>query len=233
MKEMKSAVFTYQKTESTIDFEGRIALLFFTQGCNFRCGFCHNSELIPPADKHMTFEELGSVLDRAARNWIDGICITGGEPTMQETLPETLSFIRQKGLDIKLDTQGSFPDMLERVIPFCDYVAMDFKMPIDRYPDITGVRIDPEKIFRSIELLKNSSIEYEIRTTVVPGIHTEEVIKDICAELQGVRKYILQRFIPRDNLPDKALRNIEKTSPYLLEHYAEISKKFFDEVFVR
>ena len=230
---MKSAVFTYQKTESTIDFEGRIALLFFTQGCNFRCRFCHNPELIPIKDKYMTFEELGAVLDRAGRNWVDGICITGGEPTMQETLPETLSFIKKKGMDVKLDTQGSFPDMLERVIPNCDYIAMDYKVPIAKYSDVTCVEIEPKNIIESIDLLKNSGVEYEIRTTVVPGIHTDDEIKRICRELKGVRKYILQRFIPRDNLPDKHLRIIEKTSPDLLEHFADISRDFFEEVIIR
>jgi pyruvate formate lyase activating enzyme len=117
---MKTAVFTYQKTESTIDFEGRIALLMFTQGCNFRCRYCHNPELIPLEDNHMTFKELDDILDRAGQNWVDGICVTGGEPTMQESLPDTLALIKQKRMDIKLDTQGSFPDMLEKIIPCCD-----------------------------------------------------------------------------------------------------------------
>ncbi len=230
---MKSAVFTYQKTESTIDFEGRIALLFFTQGCNFRCGFCHNSELIPVKDRHMTFEELGNILDHAVRNWIDGICITGGEPTMQEALPETLSFIKRKGLDVKLDTQGSFPDMLEQAVRYCDYVAMDYKMPVNRYHEVTGVAVNPEDIARSVDLLKKSSIEYEMRTTVVPGIHTEDDIIKICRELKGVKKYILQRFIPRDNLPDNKLRTIERTSPQMLEHFAGICRDYFEEVIVR
>ncbi len=230
---MKSAVFTYQKTESTIDFEGRIALLFFTQGCNFRCGFCHNPELIPVKDKHMSFEELDAVLDRAGRNWVDGICITGGEPTMQETLPETLAFMKQKGMDVKLDTQGSFPDMLKKVIEYCDYIAMDYKMPVDKYHEITGVKVDRESIAKSLGLLKNSNIEYEIRTTIVPGIHTEEDIKKICAELKGVRRFVLQRFIPRDNLPDKKLRTIEKTSPDVMEHFAEVSREYFADVVVR
>ncbi len=230
---MKSAVFTYQKTESTIDFEGRIALLFFTQGCNFRCRFCHNSELIPVIDKHMSFEELGAVLDRAGRNWVDGVCITGGEPTMQETLPETLAFIKQKGMDIKLDTQGSFPAMLDKVIKYCDYVAMDYKMPVDEYHEITGVEVKPENITKSLGLLKNSNVEFEIRTTVVPGIHTEEDIKKICTELKGIRKFVLQRFIPRDNLPDKKLRLFEKTPPAILDHYAELCKGKFEEVVVR
>lgn len=230
---MKSAVFTYQKTESTIDFEGRIALLFFTQGCNFRCRYCHNAELIPLKDQSMAFEELGAVLDRAERNWVDGICITGGEPTMQESLPETLSFIRQKGMAVKLDTQGSFPAMLEDVMKYCDYIAMDYKMPIAKYPEITGVEVDRESISKSIDLLKNGCVEYEIRTTIVPGIHTEEDIKKICTELRGIRKFVLQKFIPRDNLPDKELRTFEKTPPDMLEYFAELSRGNFEEVVVR
>lgn len=230
---MKSAVFTYQKTETTIDFEGRIALLFFTQGCNFRCRYCHNPELIPVKDKHMSFEELGAILDRAGQNWVDGVCITGGEPTMQETLPDTLAFIKQKGMDIKLDTQGSFPDMLDRVTEYCDYIAMDYKMPVDKYHEITGVKVERKNIMKSLDILKNSGIEYELRTTIVPGVHTEDDIKKICSEIKGTKKYVLQRFIPRDNLPDDRLRTLEKTSPEILEHYAKLCIENFKEVVIR
>lgn len=230
---MKSAVFTYQKTESTIDFEGRIALLFFTQGCNFRCRYCHNPELIPVKDKHMSFEELGVALNRAGQNWVDGICITGGEPTMQETLPETLEFIKQKGMDVKLDTQGSFPDMFNKVIGYCDYIAMDYKMPVDKYHEITRVKVARENITKSLDILINSGVEYEIRTTIVPGIHTEDDIKKICTELKGVRKFVLQRFIPRANLPDDKLRTLEKTPPEMLEGFVKLCKGKFEEVVVR
>ncbi|MBN2040332.1 MAG: anaerobic ribonucleoside-triphosphate reductase activating protein [Spirochaetes bacterium] len=230
---MKSAVFTYQKTESTIDFEGRIALVFFTQGCNFRCCYCHNPELIPVKDNNMTFEQLGTILEKAGDNWIDGICITGGEPTLQKALPETLSYIKKTGMDIKLDTQGSFPDMLDKVMQYCDYVAMDYKISADRYPVVTGVDIDKVSIAQSLNLLKKGSVEYEIRTTVVPGIHTEEDIKKICSELIGVRKFVLQTFIPRDNLPGKDLRTAERTPVDMIESFAELCRGYLEQVVIR
>jgi len=230
---MESALYTYQNRESTIDFEGRLALLFFTCGCNFRCRYCHNPELIEKKEGNITYDELGQILERSKRNWIDGICVTGGEPCMQKALPETAAFIKKSGMDLKIDTQGSFPLVLEETLPFCDYVAMDYKMPMQRYADLACVRINAHSIGQSLEMLKSGTVDYEIRTTVIPGIHTEDDIRKICDELKGVKRYVLQTFIPRDNLPDEELRTAEKTPPAMIESFAEICRPHFDEVLVR
>jgi len=229
----ESALYTYQGSESTIDYEGHISLLFFTQGCNFRCGYCHNSGLLKRSGKNMTYGEVRSVIEKGKRNWIDGICVTGGEPTMQVNLPETASFIKDMGMDVKLDTQGSFPETLEKTIPFCDYIAMDYKTTLDEYPRVTGVEVDREKIKRSLELLKNCSVDYELRTTIVPAIHSEDIIRRICSELEGVKRFVLQGFIPREDLPDESLRATEKTPVEMMEFYADICREFFGEVIVR
>lgn len=230
---MKSALYTYQKNESTIDFEGRISLIFFTKGCNFRCRFCHNPELIPPNGENISYDKLESILEKAKENWVDGICISGGEPTMQKNLAETVTFIKSKGLDTKLDTQGSYPAQLKEVMPYCDYIAMDYKMPLDRYSSLAAVPVDVDAVLESMKLLKQGSVEYEIRTTVIPGIHTEEVIRTIAAELKGVDKFVLQTFIPRDNLPDKDLRVTGRTPVTMLETYADICREVLENVIVR
>ena len=233
MTEVKSALFTFQDRESTIDFDGHLSLVFFTQGCNFNCRYCHNPELLTFRDSNMTYDELGGVLERARGNWVDAVCITGGEPCMQKELAATASFIKKKGMALKLDTQGSFPERLEEVLPYCDYVAMDYKMPMERYDYLARVKVDAGSVWKSLDLLKNGTVDYEIRTTIIPGIHEEEDIRKICAELSGVKRYVLQSFIPRDNLPDEELRLREKTPPAMLEAFAEICRDFFEEVVVR
>jgi pyruvate formate lyase activating enzyme len=230
---MKSAVFTYSRAETTIDFEGHIALLMFTRGCNFRCSYCHNPELMDAGGENMGYDELGLVLSRARENWVDGICITGGEPLMQKEMVNTSAFIKKTGLALKIDTQGSFPDALSGVLPHCDYVAMDYKMPAARYREVTNLEVDAGKIRQSLKMLVNGGMPYEVRTTIVPGIHSEEHIRSMCRELVGVRRYVLQAFIPRDNLPDEGLRHIERTPITLLEQYAEICREYLEEVVIR
>jgi len=181
----------------------------------------------------MTYDELGSVLEKAKQNWIDGICITGGEPTLQRDLIDTVSFIKSKGMDLKIDTQGTFPETLRKVMASCDYIAMDYKMPLDKYSFIANTEVDKDKIKQSLNLLKNGQVDYEMRTTIIPGIHTEDDIRKICTELHGVKRFALQTFIPRDNLPDAELRNTEKTPTRMIEHYADICRGYFDDVIVR
>jgi pyruvate formate lyase activating enzyme len=230
---VKTALCTFLPKESTVDFEGHIARVFFTQGCNFRCGFCHNPELIPIKDNHITFDELDRLIETAKANWVDGVCITGGEPTLQKKIVETAAFIKSSELALKLDTQGSFPDMLEKVIPHCDYIAMDYKAPVAKYKFITNVNIDPVKLRRSLDLLIHGDDPYEIRTTVVPGFHTEDDIHVICRELKGAKRFVLQNFIPRDNLPDISLREAQKTPLKTMETFAAICRDHFENVVVR
>ncbi len=230
---MRSALYTYQRSESTIDFEGRICLLFFTRGCNFRCRFCHNPELIPFDDGGMTYGELDAVLERARDNWVDGVCITGGEPTMQPGIAKTAAFIKERGFALKLDTQGSFPERLRQVMNCCDFIAMDYKGPMEKYPLITQTGVRADDIRRSVEMLMRGDVDYEMRTTVIPGLHTEDDIRAICEELHGVKRFVLQTFAPRDNLPDEELRSAEKTPRMVLERYADICRGFFREVVIR
>lgn len=230
---MKSAVFTYSKTETTVDFEGHIATLMFTKGCNFRCSYCHNPELMEFGDENIDYDRLALVLSRAKENWADGVCITGGEPLMQKEIVNTAAFIKDAGLALKIDTQGSFPDALKDVLPFCDYIAMDYKMPAGQYREITNVDVNTERIKQSLDMLMNEGTPYEIRSTIVPGLHREGHIRSMCRELTGVKRYVLQAFIPRDNLPDKGLRHADRTPVTLLEEYAGICREYLEDVIIR
>ena len=230
---MNSAIFTYQARESTIDFEGHISVLLFTRGCNFRCRYCHNNELLEFGGPNLTYEKLDAVLERAKQNWADAACITGGEPCAHANLPETAAFIKSKKLALKLDTNGSFPQILKEAAPYCDYIAMDYKMPAKKYTQIAGTHVNIDSLHESIEFLKSSGVQYELRTTIVPTIHTEEDMRAICHELSGVRRLALQSFVPRTNLPDSTLTTVSKTPHLLLESFAEICKPYFEEVIVR
>ena len=186
---------------SFVDWDGKISAVIFLPNCNFRCPFCHNLNLVSNAANLETipFEQLQSQLEKQ-RGWIDGVCITGGEPTLHSKLPELCSQLKQMGFLVKLDTNGTNPAMLKELMNkgLIDYVAMDIKAPltIENYARASGVKIEKllEKVKESIKTLLESTIDYEFRTTVVPTIHDVEDIKQICRSLAGCRKYVLQKF---------------------------------------
>lgn len=186
---------------SFVDWEGKICSVLFLSGCNFRCPFCHNVNLVLEPEKLDTIplDYLKGKL-KEQEDWIDGICITGGEPTLNRDLLELCSTLKRMGFLIKLDTNGTNPQMLEELInqKIVDYIAMDVKAPLDEknYSQATGIKIGEllNKIKQSIKLLMKSNINYEFRTTVVPTLHSEEDIKKICYSLKGCQKFFLQKF---------------------------------------
>ena len=180
-----------------LDYPGKIACTVFLQGCNFRCPFCHNASLvIRDEQQYIEKEEFFSFLKKR-QGLVEGVCVTGGEPLMSE---QTLDFLRQiksLGYCVKLDTNGYNPDLLRKVTEekIADYIAMDIKNCLDKYAQTVGKEnFDTEKIRCSIELIKDSGIDYEFRTTVVKQLHTEEDLF-ACADLAGKQsKYFLQQF---------------------------------------
>lgn len=181
-----------------VDYPEHIACLIFTQGCNFRCPFCHNSDLVNSMDSKNQISEK-EILDylEKRRGLIDGICISGGEPLLQKDIAIFMKLVKEKGYKIKLDTNGSKPQILKKLIEdnLVDYVAMDIKNSFSNYDQTSGVvNIDLEKIKESIEILKNSNIDYEFRTTVVKELHSFEDLKFICKYLGKNVKYYLQNY---------------------------------------
>ncbi len=221
---------------SLIDFPDHVATVIFLPSCNFNCGFCYNVELVKSPEKLPSMDEqlLFTELERR-KKIIEGVSITGGEPTLHSGLPEFISKIRELGLLIKLDTNGTNPKMLRELIEKkqLDFIAMDIKSSKERYEEAAGCKVDILAIEKSIELIKNSGIDYEFRSTAHPKIYSREDALRIGEWLKGAKKYVLQQFRPMKGTIDP---EFEKTKPYSkleLEEMAESLKSFFDEVEVR
>ena len=188
---------------SFIDYPGMIGAVVFVQGCNFRCPYCHNPELVDP-------ERYGPLLDEGAvfaflekrRGKLDAVTLTGGEPTLQPDLAEFLRQVRGMGYRIKLDTNGSRPEVLATLIreKLVDYLAMDIKGPREKYARIARADVDLAAIDRSIGRIAESGLEHEFRTTVVPSQITMDDLLSIAEWLKNARKYVLQSFVPPKTL---------------------------------
>lgn len=191
-----------QKT-TLLDFPGRVAATIFTAGCNFRCPFCHNSDLLDGGEDGCYSEEevLDFLIKR--RNILEGVCISGGEPTLQPDLESFIRQIRKIGLAVKLDTNGYRPDVLKMLCRkgLLDYIAMDIKASREHYTQVSGVsRLHMEKIDESIEFLLSGRIAYEFRTTVVRGLHSSEDFRQMGPWIEGCLKYFLQCFTESGNI---------------------------------
>ncbi len=232
MKTDRSPVFGALSNPSMVDFPGRLAAVLFTTGCNFRCGFCHNARLLGIRQEGYTWEELDRLCRRFKSNWVKGAVLTGGEPTLAGNLVETIEFLRVRGLPAKLDTNGSRPDVLRRVLPRVEYVAMDIKCRIENYPDFVAFE-DIAAIRQSIRLLLSADIGCEFRTTVIEGVHTEEDLREIGAVVRGAKRYVLQAFVPREDLPEERLRKAPRTRPATLYRLAEVIGEYVEETIVR
>jgi len=202
-----------------IDYPGKLAATVFLFGCNFRCPWCYSSELVLAEKKQPEIleKEVISFL-KERQDLLEGVVICGGEPTINKDLGKFIKKIKKLGFLVKLDTNGSNPKMLKDLIKIVDYVAMDVKLPKDKYKKILGV--NPENIDKSIKILKNSNIDYEFRTTVVPGILDKKDILKIAKWISGAKKYYLQNFRPEKTLDPK----FEKKKPYTDEYLADIKK---------
>jgi len=219
----------FQKT-SLIDFPGRISSILFTVGCNLRCPSCHNWRLIVnPKPPFLSDEDALKVLE-SRRRFVTAVVLTGGEPAMNEDLPDFVERLKQRGFSLKLDTNGFFPQTLERSLPFIDYVAVDVKTSLEKYK-LMGAK-ETSSLLKTIELLKRGVVDYEFRTTLVPGFVDEEDIPKIGGIVKGARRFAFQQFLPRDTL-DASLR---KTEPYPYEvaaRFAETMKRYVNQVVLR
>ena len=180
---------------SLIDYPGRLSAVIFTTGCNFRCAFCHNPSLVVPEKYAEDIDEEAVIQFLEERKkYLGGVVITGGEPTIHSDLPLFIEKIKKMGYSVKLDTNGTNPEMIESLINkrLIDYIAMDIKATLKKYSSITCVNLDTEKIIKSIKLIKDSKISHEFRTTVAPGITYEDIV-EVC-ELVGSSNYYLQPF---------------------------------------
>jgi len=221
---------------SVIDYPGKVSCTIFTFGCNFRCGYCHNPELVVDDGRaEISEEEILNFLSKR-KDFLDGVCVTGGEPTINKDLPEFLSKIKKMGFSVKLDTNGSNPEMLEQLVRsgLVDYIAMDIKAPLEKYDDVTKVKVDKEKIKKSIGIIRKigNFPEYEFRITVVPGLFNGQDALAIGKWLKGSKKFYIQNFRNIKTL-DKSFIERGPFTKEELENFCDIMKPFFEECKIR
>lgn len=218
---------------SLIDWEGKIVSTLYLPSCNFRCPYCYNCDLIlhPENFPDIPQREIDNyLLER--KDFIDGICMSGGEPTLYPDLFAYFKGIKDKGFLIKLDTNGTNPKLIEKLLNhgLVDYIAMDIKSSLDfnNYSKAAGIKdkIMLEKVKNSIALLMNSKIDYEFRTTVLPLLHSEETIMEIARYIAGARKYVLQNFSPLEKTLEPSFQKIKPYSDEKIQELSEKAKKY-------
>lgn len=219
-----------------IDYPGKIATTVFTVGCSFRCPFCHNPELVLSSKfvpKGKQEEEFFNHLGKR-KGKIEGVCITGGEPTIQLGIIDFIKRIKEMGFAVKLDTNGTRPDVLKKLLDerLLDFVAMDIKNQLKKYDKTTGTKGDKKRIKLSVGLIMNSRLPYEFRTTVVPGLHEEKDFLEIARWLQGARAYYLQEY--RENvILDPNLKKKTKGKTLDLGKIKKSIEKYFQKIGIR
>jgi pyruvate formate lyase activating enzyme len=188
---------------SMIDYPGKLCAIVFTQGCNFRCPYCHNPELVDSSKfvDPISEETLFAFLKKRVGK-LDAVSITGGEPTLHQDLPQLMKNIKKMGFLVKLDTNGTNPEMLNKIITekAVDYLAMDIKAPLEKYSQVTRSQVDTQAIHRSIQLIKKSDVDYEFRSTLVQDMLSKKEVLQMGHLLGNAKRYFLQNFVPNKTL---------------------------------
>lgn len=222
MERDRAMEFKGHQKSSFIDYPDKICTVFFTSGCNFRCPYCHNSDLVHNKGETITEDFAFDYLDKR-KKMIDAVCISGGEPTIHKGLYDFIKKAKDKGYLVKLDTNGTNLEILEKLLAdkLVNYVAMDIKAPLNKYNKVTNVDININKIVESIRILKDADIDYEFRTTVCRELLTHEDIIEIAEYLKGSKRYYIQNF--RDG--DTVLAGQNQFSPYDTKTLKEIQEQ--------
>lgn len=220
---------------TTVDYKGKVASTIFLQGCNFRCPFCHNPELVAISDKDVmdsTLLKPAEVISylKEHKEWVDAVCISGGEPTIHKGLPAFISHLKKAGFFVKIQTNGTNPNMLKKLIDekLLDYISMDIKAPIEKYELFAGAKLNKESIKESAALIMASGIEYSFHTTVSPELNCSD-IKQIGLWLNGAKTFYLQQFRPEKTLDPE----YEKKTPHTiheLNEMADSARAYFGKV---
>lgn len=221
----------YQKT-TLLDYPEHVAATIFTGGCNFRCPFCHNSDLLLNPAKVISEEEIFTFLNKR-KNILSGICITGGEPTLQPDLAEFLEKVHSLDYKIKLDTNGYRPEIISDLLDknLLDYIAMDIKAGLSNYSKVCGIpNLNIETIKESISIIENSDIDYEFRTTVVKELHTKEDFYEIAEMMSSKSPYYIQSFKDSGNIPTPGLSSCDTET---LNDYLSIVKTKISNSYLR
>lgn len=219
-----------------VDYPGEIAAIVFVAGCDFRCPYCYNKLLVLNSPDLIELDE-DKIIEKlvSRKKLLDGVVISGGEPVLQKDLPLFIEKIKELGLKVKLDTNGTNPDMIQELVDknLIDFIAMDIKATLNKYNEIAGVKVNLEAIKKSAELIMQGKIDYEFRTTALPDLLTRQDLLEIGKWLKGAKKYCLQQFKPMPDMIDSSYAN-KRT--YTLEELKEIKEslsEFFKEIEIR
>ena len=219
---------------SMVDYPGQICATIFSPGCNFKCGYCHNAELVLGGDyESYSIQEIYDFLD-TRKGLLDGVCITGGEATLNKNIEEICKTIKAKGFKIKIDTNGTNPDLLHYLMNhnLIDYVAMDIKGPLESYNKIADAQVDLEAVLESIVILKESNIDYEFRTTVNNKDFKESDFDKIGKLLKGAKVYVLQKFRNEKTL-SPSYKDVKSFDDETFERIKNTMKTYVGNVFIR
>ena len=223
-----------QKT-TVIDYPNKVAAVIFTRGCNFRCPFCHNPELVNP-EKYIPEIPEEKILNflKKRQGVLDAIVITGGEPLIYNDIEEFIKKARDLGYLIKLDSNGTNPELLEELLDkkLVDYVAMDIKNSLEKYSETTGTKVNTDDIEKSIKIIINKAPDYEFRSTILPKLHTQEDIKKMGELVKGAKKYYLQNFRPEQTL-DPAYNEEKPFTEEDLKKFQGILRDYVDKCEIR
>ena len=215
---------------SLIDYPNKIASVLFTPGCNLRCGFCHNWRIAVEPKPPFLQEAVALRILESRKKYVDAVVVTGGEPCMHKELPKFLAKLKKRGFQVKLDTNGFYPEVLEECLAYVDYVALDVKTSPEKYKLLGAT--NTSELLRSVEMLKMGKVPYEFRTTVVPEIVTAEDITRICELAKGVETHAFQQFIPQDTL-DKRFEALKPYAPEIINEFAGNMKGYAENVILR
>ena len=224
---------------SSVDWPGKLCATIFLPGCNFRCGYCYNVDIVNDTEKmDIPLSHILRILKEYGKPWYDGVCITGGEPTLCLDLHKLCQKIKKAGFKIKLDTNGTNPEMLSYLLSkeLVDFIAMDFKAPIAEYEKVIGKQLSQEEIY---SILKSRDIvfeapEYEFRTTVIPGIHDKIDIAIITGlHIIGAKNYAIQNFWNTGNHLDPKFNKVKPFTKEKLQEFKQVAEKNIKNVEVR
>ena len=196
-----------------IDYPGKVACMIYTIGCNFHCPYCHNPELVDETADEIDIEDIFKLLEER-KKLLDGVVITGGEPTLHDDLLDMMARIKKLGYLIKLDSNGTRPEMLRKAVKLglVDYIAMDIKAPLSSYSQQVARPVDTEAIKESIKFIMSCGVDYEFRTTIVKSLLSEDEVEEIVKSIKGAKKYYLQKFIPTKILNPQLKKKMSYTN---------------------
>jgi len=215
---------------SLIDYPNKVASVLFTPGCNLRCPFCHNWRIAVDPKPPFLQEAVALRILESRKKYVDAVVVTGGEPTMHKELPKFLAKLKKRGFQVKLDTNGFYPEVLEECLAHVDYVALDVKTSPEKYK-LLGAK-STSGLLRTVEMLKMGKVAYEFRTTMVPEIITAEDMNKICELTKGAKTHALQQFVPQDTL-EKRFEGLKPYAPEVIKEFAGTMKSYAENVVLR